>query len=474
MSATRKLLPTNADYHIGFVATADDANARVSFAVGAEAGTLYVGGLELKTGGQRGLDAPNEDPAQVTVASYSSESAWTRPRSSDWFDFLQQTDEAYWVGMRDFLKNELKVQAPVTGTIGLGPLGTLSQSKMDFVDAHAYWDHPQFPGRAWSASNWTIKNTPMVDNPAGSPVWNLAATRVAGKPFTVTEYNHAAPNDWQAEAVPMIATIAALQDWDAVFLFAYSHANQMEKDKQSSFFDIEGNPAKMLAMPAGARIFLGQSVQPSDKSTPLNAYRAELLAHGAEDYYQINRTWNRAMPDFWKRGLYSRLLIAFHDDVQTGTLDITGRSPLAGRLQWGATGSGSGKFRLSDTYARAWVGFGSTGDPGVQFETPFASMALVPADPSKSVKEANRLLLTAIARTQNPGMTWNEQRTSVSTNWGKAPPQVEVVKGTLKLDADYTVRALDSAGKVIKEFATENQTVRLGEAPTVWYELVRK
>jgi len=57
----------------------------------------------------------------------------------------------------------------------------------------------------------------------------------------------------------MIATIAALQDWDGVFLFAYSHTNQPEKDKQSSFFDIEGNPASPInegtLCPKGANTF---------------------------------------------------------------------------------------------------------------------------------------------------------------------------------------------------------------------------
>jgi hypothetical protein len=310
----------------------------------------------------------------------------------------------------------------------------------------------------------------MVDNPGGSPVWNLAGTRVAGKPFTVTEYNHAAPNEWQAECVPMVATVAALQDWDAVFLFAYSHTSQMEKDKESSFFDIEGNATKMMAMPAGARIFLGQGVGPHAPGSVISPARGDLLAHGAEDYYKIDRTWTRAAPEFWKIGLSQRLAIRF--DGQGGSIT---RDDGPGRLKWAAQGPGTGQFALVDAHGMAFVGFGSRAELGLALESPFAGLTLVPAEPSKPLKEADRLLLTALARTQNPGMTWNAGRTSVSTNWGKGPPQVEVVKGTLKLDGgDYTVRALDSAGKVIREYATENGTVRLGDAATVWYELVRR
>ena len=93
---------------------------------------------------------------------------------------------------------------------------------MDYIDGHAYWQHPHFPGRPWDPANWTVEQVAMVDHPeqARCPAW--PAQRLAGKPYTVSEYNHPAPNDYQAECVPMIASFAAAQDWDGVWLFAYS------------------------------------------------------------------------------------------------------------------------------------------------------------------------------------------------------------------------------------------------------------
>jgi len=95
--------------------------------------------------------------------------------------------------MMNYLKTDIGVKCPITGTIGFGPMGTLSQSKMDFVDAHAYWEHPSFPHKAWDNKDWKIENQPMVDHPAHTTLWSLGATRVADKPFTVTEYQHPAP-----------------------------------------------------------------------------------------------------------------------------------------------------------------------------------------------------------------------------------------------------------------------------------------
>jgi hypothetical protein len=82
--------------------------------------------------------------------------------------------------------------------------------------------------------------------------------------------------------------------------------------------------------------------------------------------------------------------------------------------------------------------------------------------------------LCAVARAQNTDQRWNDARTSLSTNWGKAPPQIEVVRATLKFPHDYTVRPLDPSGKAIKETPTTGQTVTLGDTPTLWYELVRR
>ncbi len=254
--------PEEKEFVFGFTATADEDNARLSFSVGRQATTLWLSGASLRTGGLAGL-RDEEDPTRSNVARGGAGRLDTPLRGRDWYAFLQATDQAYFVEMRRYLKEELKVACPVTGTIGLGPLGTLSQAKMDFVDAHSYWDHPSFPRKSWDSKDWLIANKPMVDSPAKSAHLPLIATRVAGKPFTVTEYNHAAPNEWQAECIPMLATVAALQDWDGVFLFAYSHNLTYDKQKMSSFFDIDGNPLKMNVMPSGARIFLGGAIQPS-------------------------------------------------------------------------------------------------------------------------------------------------------------------------------------------------------------------
>jgi len=89
---------------------------------------------------------------------------------------------------------------------------TYRESFNDFVDMHAYWQHPSFPGRPWDGANWTIRNTPMAADRSGGNLtgWYLSG---GGQAFTVSEYDHPAPSHYAAEMFPMIASFAALQDW---------------------------------------------------------------------------------------------------------------------------------------------------------------------------------------------------------------------------------------------------------------------
>jgi hypothetical protein len=481
LSASPKLDSTDKPFSFGFTATADDDNGRLAFSLGRDVNTITLSKIELHEGGRLGLHA-GEDPAKTTVASHAPGDPETKPRSADWFDFLQQTDEHYWVDMLQFLKKDLGVKCPITGTIGLGPLGTLSQSKMDFVDAHSYWDHPHFPHRPWDMNDWLIKNQPMVDHPDGATLWGLASTRVKGKPFTVTEYNHAAPNEWQAECLPMIAAYAATQDWDGVFLFAYSHSLPYDKQKISSFFDVEGNPLMMPLMPLASRIFLGEGIKPSEGDWTILADRNEMLRTASQFYYQT-WPWARSQNLKWDSALRRKVSIDFNFNRHATPSTFAVDDP---RLQWSATGPGTGAFRLVDARAAVFAGFAPAEpvDLGAvrldKLDSAFASLIVTPADPTATIESADRVLIAAVARAQNREMRWDESHHTVSTQWGQPPPQVEVVRGSLSLRASgkRTVYCLTPDGKrgpvVAAEESDGRLTIPLGTVATVWYEVVKE
>jgi hypothetical protein len=483
LEAGRKVLQR--DLRFGFVATADDDNARIAFQLGAAADNVHLQNISLREGGREGL-AENEDPAKGHGMGFVQRgglgNAETPARTADWYRFLKATDETYFIGMYDFLKKEVGVKCPITGTIGLGMLGSLNQAKMDFVDAHAYWDHPHFPRKQWDMKDWEIKNKPMVDDPAGATLWGLAATRFWHKPFTVTEYNHAAPNEWQAECVPMIFAYAATQDWDAVFLFDYTGDTKYEKQITSNFFSIEGNASKMGAMPLAARLFLSGAVAPSPGETVVQPTPTDLYENAAHYFYQQWPFLRDVEHITWQQAFGKRL--AIWDVWKPLAPD---QKPLDERLKWTASGAGTGRFILADPNAAVFVGFSKGEMPleiGVakidKLETPFAAIQIVSAESGKSVKSANRVLISATARQSAEGMAWDAKRTSVSNQWGKSPAKIEVVKADIELHSDRAgeVWALGPDGKRRKQiqssFVGGQICFSIGAEPTMWYEIVRK
>ena len=157
--------------------------------------------------------------------------------------------------MQRFLKEELGVKVPMVGTIVATSTPNL-MADFDVVDSHAYWQHPQFPGKPWDMDNWFVKNISMVDYPDAATVTRLAFQRVAGKPHMVSEYNHPAPNTHAGEGPLFVAAFGALQDWDAIFLYTYSHE---EKETKAGcipgFFSIGPHPTIMANIPAASLLF---------------------------------------------------------------------------------------------------------------------------------------------------------------------------------------------------------------------------
>ena len=444
----------------GFTATADDANARLSFALGGGTGTVDVADVDLHAGGAPPGLAKAEDLG--TVATHVEDGP--PARSADWVRFLADTEAAYYDGMRDHLHHDLGVRCPVTGTIGFGPMGTEVQSHQDFVDAHAYWQHPEFPRKPWDPADWTIANTPMVDQPAKATLWSLAATRVAGKPFTVTEYQHPAPSDWQAECIPEIATFAALQDWDGVFLFAYSHDAHYDKGRIASFFDIEGNPTKMPLMPMGARVFLGGAVPASTAAFTYTVTPSEALA-GANGTDMA--AFLRQVTDAENLYTFRRTSIRFSAVPGPQDAWTQRQRPYAG---WQVG------LLVQEKAAHVYVDL--QGHPLEPEGLPFAAIMVVSADPSIPIASADRLLVTAVARVRNTDEQWNAARTSVGTHWGHGPTQIEVVHADVTVPGRWShAWALDPAGRRtavdVAEPAGGDTVLHLGRSAALGYLVVR-
>ena len=170
--------------------------------------------------------------------------------------------------MKDFLRNELKVKALLSDANFTNPvLLSFLREKLDYVDNHSYWDHPAFIRRQWSLPH-RYKNINAIKRFAEVPR-KMMPTRIIGKPFMVTEFNYCFPNKFRAEGGVLMGAYAALQDWDGLYRFAYSHnKNSILFETRITGFDLVSDPLNMLSEKLGILLFLRGDVTPADKIYP--------------------------------------------------------------------------------------------------------------------------------------------------------------------------------------------------------------
>jgi hypothetical protein len=481
------LTPEWKKFSLGFVASASDSSARISFAFGANSTAFNLAQVELRPGGQMGL-APGESASAGTVSLFQENES--TPRILDRMVFLAETEKAYFDGMRSYVKKDLGCGALVTGTIVFGPLGLYAQSDMDFIDSHSYWQHPTFPGRPWDSANWLIGQRPMTDYPAEATLFRIAAERLAGKPFTLSEYNHPAPQDAQAECVPMVASFAAAQNWDAVWLFDYTSAtNGWDHQAMSGYFDIDMNPAKWGFMRAGAAVFRSEFRFQAGKTGPTRV-NAELQTARAIAKLQLKHGDNML------RVLTGTSGIRHNDMLQTqilgwriGASGLTPQSvPLDPqcRLKWSVDTGGRGLYQAGGPLvagehaaagqAQVYTGhakrFEETTDGRIHIASPdFVALTMTP------LGTGNKVLITACGRCENTGMQFSPDRRTVGRNWGHAPVQIEAVRGSLVVpDGKWICHALAPDGSLKQQvpISYDNGQGTLTLSPefgTMWYLL---
>lgn len=122
--------------------------------------------------------------------------------------------------------NDNVIQAPI-------------RNELDFVDSHHYGDHPR---------NWSFYHQGCSTEASALVPRLLFPDRIFGKPFTVTEINYTFPNQWRAESGPLLGSYASLQDWDALYRFAWAHSRDAALKKQAVIrFDTVQDPVARFA-----------------------------------------------------------------------------------------------------------------------------------------------------------------------------------------------------------------------------------
>jgi hypothetical protein len=482
-------------HRLTFIAPAEDANARIAFTQ-LQPGVYELADVSLRSEGIVGLE-PDERLENDSVPTLRH-SPSISPASNDFCDFLWDTERSYWQGMYRYLKDELRVRSLVSGTqLRYSPIHV--QAGLDYLDGHAYWQHPAFPHRSWNMKDWYVNDIAMVNQPGGT-LTRLASSRVAGQPYTVSEYNHPAPNAYAAEGFPMIAAFGAFQNWDGIYSFAYSHSRQFEPRRIESFFDIKGNTAVLAHSPACVAMFLRGDVAPASHPAtfPFSREEERRQLHEAQSAWSLTADALRLDP---------RLMLVHGtalDLTAQGATDSSQASnaekhsqPIVwrtvsdtGEICWDVSQKDAGYFTVNARRSKIFTGFvrGRTFRLGkvilkigpTRLDWATVSMTAIDGD---GFDRPGRILVAATGWVQNRDAKLEHlggPRITLRDQWGREPVLCEGIQASLTLPVPaerVKCYPLDEAGRRRAAISVGGcgNAAQVDLAPrhkTVWYEVV--
>ena len=163
--------------------------------------------------------------------------------------FIAETERAFAREMRAFIRDELGCAAPLTALNGASDSRAcfeVARGEYDYVDWHAYVDHPTFLGERWKLPA-TLKNKNTIRN-GGRGVLERAWMRLADRPVTATEWQFAAPGEYRAAGGLLMGAYAAAQAYDGIWRFSWAEsvgAATNAYGKSVGFFESTGDPVSL-------------------------------------------------------------------------------------------------------------------------------------------------------------------------------------------------------------------------------------
>ncbi len=381
-----------------------------------------------------------------------------RARNTTVGRFLYELQTSTYREIYDYLRS-IGVKVPIAGSnhwenwVG----DVLSNAQLDYIDRHAYWDHPQ---GGYSPTN-RFNNSPMIKQPSGSIITWMGRQQIEDMPFIVTEWNNCWMNEWISEAPLPMSAYGALQDWDGILQFDYSGADWAPRMEGS--FNFGNKPHVMAAWVPAALVFHRGDV-PTTSSTFIYGFK------DADDWLL------RPMGDIIPGGLMLMQRVACRKDAPQSPLPTVPNDTFVsqhGLLRW----TREGVFTINAPRTQGAVGF-IGGKPvdcdnaRIEAQTPFCQVVLTSLD-DQPLTRSRRILLTAVARAENTGQVYNPSRTTLLDE-GRSPILMEPVeaKVTLKGVRATRVHVLDHRGRRTgRTLPITNGAFTIGNERTFWYEI---
>jgi hypothetical protein len=417
--------------------------------------------------------------------------------------FFMALEDGFYQDMKKYLL-DLGLKQPIIGTADHGHSGQpwtmlTSLSKLDILDGHIYWN-----------SYVGVGNVPMVNDPLHSMPVQVSRTAFAGKPYTVSETDEPFPNEYGAEAMPIMAAYAGFQDWDMVIGYTFEPKKDPNwKPFMQEAWDISHDPTRMTAFAAGALMFLQGDVKPAVQTIQRTYSKEQVLdagllpaggrgqAAGApSEVPYFTPGFPLALP------LEHGIRIKSFDGAPTARYTAPNANPIVSdtkELSWYTSDAKTGLVTVDSERAQALIGFIKANKKTLKnlsadITNNFATIVLESMD-GKPIARSGKMFLNTGSRSQNTDEKWNEGHTAlaggrrggagvaggapVANPNGHAPTLIEPVTGTVTLRhlqgaKAVSAVALDGSGAAIGEPLQAKKTAEgwdlsIGTPVTPWY-----
>lgn len=330
----------------------------------------------------------------------------------------------------------------------------------DYMDDHFYVDHPHFLENRWKLPSQLENGNTFQRRTCGAMF--PTTRRIFGKPFVISEYNYSGPGRYRGVGGIATGAMAALQDWDALWRFAWSHGDKgVQGPKAMTYFDMSGDPLGLASERASMCLFLRRDVEPyaNTLAYQVEPKSAESLAVRQDE---IPTDWRAA-------GWWAKVGCLVSDSVPQG-VELVGKAEdetrpgdapdcPKGLARPITADPDAGSFKI-DTPCTC----GGFAEGGVVVAGALAAKldgtatVWVSSLDGKPVSSSSRLLLTHLTDVQNSGTTYADSSKRILIDWGVMPHLMRV--GTAKISivtgaSDWKVYSLSPKG------------VRRGEIPAV-------
>lgn len=435
--------------------------------------------------GGQGL-LPNEDPAQENVDAVvmfdgDDVKRLSRARAADVLRFYYDTALGYYRRIQGKLK-QLGYRGLLTGSNHWveAPIDLLVNAQLDFVDRHAYWSHPHGGWGYKPEISWDPGS--MLSEGGLGIVGGLLTKRVKGLPYSASEWQTSAPNDYRQEGVLAVGAYAAMSNMSAME-FAFSHEAGKRSDAidmLSSNFDVIEQPGMLGAWPAVSLLFHRRDVAESKQEAVLKLDEAQvfdpaLRAGAPKELARLGKTG----VGFGQGQTLEQLQALVSSEIKDGVAKANG-----GELVHDAK---HGTLLVDTPRTQAFAGKKPQkavvlGNVELALDSAFA-VVIVSALDEQPLASAKHVLVSALGNAVNTGMTVTPGRNRLESA-GSGPVLVEPIEGKLELHGlsakgKTTVYALGPSGErdhvvPISESADGLGLTLAAEHHAMHYEIVRE